>query len=178
MPKMFVANCTHQIQVFIYRLPESKRSFTQEIPIGGQVQLTGLGGGELSTKDVESIVRQQAKYGMVDVHEIDRRKPFFGTCFSLDKPIHVDKIRNAIEHNRGILDARGREIRQLAAVGVSAKIEQDIPGLKGLELETMELDNPKTGYTGEFSDAVRVDPTAPKGAPPRRQDRGMRGRPA
>lgn len=178
MPKMYVANCTQQIQIFMYRLPELNRPFTQEIPIGGQVQVAGLAGGELSTLDVEAIVRQYSKYGLVEVSEIDRRKPFVGVCYSLDRPVTVSAIQKALEHNIGILDAQGREIRQLAAVGVNQRIEQEMPGLRGLEVQAIELDNPKTGKTGEFADAIRVDPEAPRGAPPRSQKGGRSRRAA
>ena len=162
MQKMFVANLTSQIQVFAFRLPESNKAFHQDIPIGGQIPVAGRNGRpELDTKDIEAIVRQHAKYGLIDVAEIDRTKAFTGMCFSLDKPVNVSKIRYAIEHNHLVLVERGKEIREAAAVGISQKIENENPGLKGLEMTAIEVDDKKTGRTGEFSEALRVDKTQP-----------------
>lgn len=172
MSKMYVANCTQQIQVFMYRLPESSRPFSQEIPIGGQIMVAGIGGNDdLGTQDVDAIVKQHEKYGMIKVDEIDRTRPFVGTCYSLDRQISVDKIRRGLEHNREVLIERGDEIQRHAAVGISNKIDQDMPGLKGLEVQAIELDNPKTGHTGEMSSAIRVDPNAPRDNKPGRRRR-------
>lgn len=167
MSKMYVANCTQQNQVFIYRLPESQRPFTIDIPIGGQVMLAGIGGRELSTKDVDAVVAQHAIYGMVNVDELDRTKPFVGVCYSIDKPISADKIRRGVDHNRGVLIERGQEIQEHAAVGIRNRIDAEMPGIKGLEATVAELDKP--GQAGEFASAVRVDPKAPQAKPGRRK---------
>ena len=167
MQTMFVANCTQQIQHFAYRLPEGKRAYTQEIAIGGQIRVAGRGNGELTPIDIESIIQQHAKYGFTSVDEIDRTRPFVGMCFSLDKPVRVNKIEHAIEHNQSVLIKRGEEIRENAAVGVHNKIAQDIPGLKGLELQTSELDDPKSGRVGKFAEGTRVDTAAPRVKPKR-----------
>lgn len=176
MQKMFVANLTAQNQVFAFRLPESNKAFHQEIPIGGQIPVAGRNGRpELSTADVEAIIRQHAKYGLIDVAEIDRTKAFAGMCFSLDKPVNVSKIRYAIEHNHFVLVERGKEIREAAAVGISQKIENENPGLKGLEMTAVEVDDRKTGHTGEFSEALRVDKTQPPSGRPGRKAQRRRG---
>lgn len=156
MAKMFVANCTAQIQEFMYRLPETAAPRMQPIPIGGQIQISG----DLSPAAVEAIVDHHAMYGMIAVDEIDRTRPFFGICYALDRQIPVDKIRRGIAHNLGVLEDRGQEIREAAAVGAAELIDGARPGLKGLEMSVSELDA-KNGKTGEFAEGIRVDKSAP-----------------
>lgn len=159
MPKLYVANFTQQIQVFIYRVIESSRPFQLEIPIGGQVNVPGDKGQELTSKDIDYIIEQHSKYEMIKADEIDRTRRFAGTCYSVDKFVPAAKIEKGVQLNRGVLVERGAEIQKLAAVGISNKIDQEMPGLKGLELTAVELDNPRKGTTGEFSTATRVDKT-------------------
>ena len=95
MGKMYVANCTSQVQDFQYRLPESGKVFKQTIPIGQQIQVSG----DLNVLHIQAIIEQHAKYSMVAVHEIDRTKPFIGLCYNLDKPVDMEKVRRALVHN-------------------------------------------------------------------------------
>lgn len=157
--KMYVANCTNQVQAFLYRAPGTKSNRNQPIDIGRQVQISG----DLNTKDIEAIVEQHSKYGMVAVDEIDRTKAFVGVCYSIDKPVPIEKIKRAAEHNKGVLIEAGRENRKLAAVAVNNEVEKQAPGaLNSLELSIEEQES-KDGRDREVSENITVDKTATPG---------------
>lgn len=138
MTAMYIANCTNQNIDFQYRLPENPKVIKQTIPIGQQIRIPG----DLSTPDVEAVIRQHAKYGLVAVSEIDRSRNFIGVCYQLDKPIQVDKLAKAIDHNYKVLDAIGKTIREEAAVVIENTIADSIPQRLGrlneLEIEIEE----------------------------------------
>lgn len=149
--KMYIANCSNQNQEFIYRLPEAPAPRMQPIPIGRQVEISG----DLTTKDIEAIIHQHARYGLVSVSDIDRTRPFTGLCWS-DKPISVDKIKRLWLHNQGVLTERGKEQREAAAVATMEKIEQETPGaLRSLEMSTEEAPT-DANPNPDFREGVRV----------------------
>src|ERR1017187_10151808 len=113
MPRMYVANFTQQIQVFIYRLLESSRPFQLEIPIGGQVEIPGSQGREIDSKDIDYVIEQHAKYGMIKADEIDRTRRFSGTCYSIGSPVPAAKIEKGLHMNRAALVQQGNEIQRL-----------------------------------------------------------------
>jgi hypothetical protein len=135
---LYVANCTQQVQDFNYRMLESTALRVQKIEIGGQIRVAG----NLTTPEIDYIVEQHARYGLVAVDEIDRSKPFIGLCYSIDKIIPVGKIERALEHNTGVLTERGRQLRADAAVA-SAKIMEDSgPKLNALNFTIEEASKP------------------------------------
>ena len=168
--KLIIANCTQQNHDFLYRTIESKSVRMQPIPIGGQAVISG----ELTSEDIDYIISQHAQYGMVRVDEVDRTKPFIGLCYSIDKPIPVERLRIALAHNNSVLVERGRKIRQEAAIAVSDVLEQQTTGLQALEMSIVE--QPKDGSEPEINEGVRVSrteaPTSPKEQPRRRNMRG------
>ena len=164
--KLYIANCTQQAQDFVYRTPEMPSARTQRIEIGSQTQISG----DLSTPQIDAIIEQHRKYGLVRVEEIDRTKPFIGIRASIDKPVPIDKIREAVHHNNEVLQERGRQIRQEAAVVVNNSWEEQTGNqLSKLEMSFVEEDKP--GRPAEISDGVRVTRIdQPFGdAPPTRQ---------
>lgn len=173
MTKMFVANCTRQVQDFSYYLPESRAPRVQPIPVGGQIRISG----ELTPMDVEAIVKQHAKYGLVSAAEINRTKVFIGLCFSLDKPVPIDTMRQVLTSNVVVLRERGRIIREEAAVAVNNALSEENPSLTSLEMSVVE--DRKDGGTPEVAEGVRVAHEAPGSTPPpegRRAVGGKRGR--
>lgn len=161
--KMYIANCSKQAQDFIYRLPEQPGTRLQRIEIGQQIQVSG----DLSQKDVDAVVAQHAKYGFPRADEIDRTKPFFGVCWQVDRPVSVEKLRRAITHNDEVLEERGRELRQEAAVAIHGGVEQSVDGtgaaLKSVEVSVQE-EKPGTGDDHQLmSEGVRVDKNADPG---------------
>lgn len=156
---MFIANCTLQVQDFQYRLPEKDKLFKQSIPIGQQIRVSG----DLTTKDIESIVEQHSPYGMVRADEIDRTKTFVGYCWS-EKRIDMARVQRAIEGNKLVLVERGKVIRQEAAIAVNNAVENEAGNdqLKSLEMTVQEDTKDKDR---EVHETVRVDRSEPSGAP-------------
>lgn len=145
--KMYIANCTQQRQIFMYRLPETNGSGMmggqrqQDIEIGQQVILSG----DLNKFQIDAVVDQHARYGLVAVEEIDRTKgAFTGLCYSIDKPVPVNKLLYVINANKGVLDLRGQEIRKEAAVAINDHVEKQMGdsvfGAKPPQLEKLEIE--------------------------------------
>ena len=151
--KMYVANTTHQVQDFQYRLPDSLKIYKQEIRIGGQIAVPG----DITRNDVDFIVNQHAMYGLVDVKEIDRTRNFFGLCYSIDKPVDVERVKYAIIHNNEVLVERGKDLRKEAAVAVNNAIEEQTGGLNSLQMDIEEIET--KGKDTEVSEKIKVSHT-------------------
>jgi hypothetical protein len=165
---MYIANCTQQVQDFIYRLPETPGPRSQRIDIGSQVQISG----DLSTPDIDAIVRQHATYGLVSVDEVDRTKPFVGLCYSVDKPVPVAKIKSAIAHNYDVMVERGKELRKEAAVATESSLVERGAGPAALEMSVVE--ETKDGSDPTFNEGLRVTRNEAPSEPPRRGNRNNR----
>ncbi len=180
MTKMYIANGSTQYHDFVYSLPESPAHRRQQIPPGGQIQISG----DLNPIQVDSIVEQHRIYGMVRVSEVDRTKPFVGLCYELDKPIRLEKIANIIEHNRGVLVKRGEEIRRDAALSTGAQIENEIFERRMPDqLQTLEMSIQEETETRDPQDdsptiavGTRVTRRGDAAPLPPRRTRGRRGR--
>lgn len=174
--KLHIANLTQQNQDFVYRVPETTGLRKQMIGIGEQIVISG----DLNRPQIDAIIEQHAKYGLVAVEEIDRSRPFVGLCYSIDKPVPAARMLGGIEHNTGVLTARGREIRKEMAVATNSMLEnQDGPGaLQRLEMLVIEEEG-KAPSDNPISEGIIVDrqsgPGETKGARPRASG-GKRGR--
>jgi hypothetical protein len=122
--KLFIANCTRQVLDFMYRLPEHPTPIHQKIEMGQQIAVPR----DLSMPDIEYVVNQHRIYGMVDVKDVDHTKAFIGTCYSVDKPVSINKIQLALSHNTDVLAERGREQRKEAAVAISNQLDEATGG--------------------------------------------------
>lgn len=174
MAKMYIANCTNQVQDFAYRTVENPKLMRQLIPIGGQIQLSG----DLSTPDIEYVIRQHAHYGLIAVTEADRVRDYSGLCFSLDKPVNMNRVLGVVEKNFAVLEERGRQTRQEAAVAVNNQLADATPSFKALEMSIQEQGAKGAAVAGGVSEGIRVDPKAPppSGAKPRNTARAPRRR--
>lgn len=174
MASMYIANCTNQIQMFVYRplgVPAIPNATSmQEIQVGGQEKLPD---NNMTPEEIDYIVEQHARYGMVRVDEIDRSKPFIGLCWDT-KPISISKIRTAFEHNQKVLTVRGEKLRQQAAVAVSENIEKQIlntppdqrpvRGLNAIDLSVIEEEH-KDGTDTLLNENINVSRKNPQGPP-------------
>jgi len=155
MSTLYVANATKHYQEIVYRLPETPGARRQTLRPGGQVGIR-----DLSTLDVEAIIRQNVPYGWTDVSAVDRVKPFVGIVYSADKPVKADKIEGVMEHNLGVLVNRGRQNREMAAVATNDMLERqfeatNIADLKSMVM-TIEEEDTKT-HSAELSEHFTVD---------------------
>lgn len=151
--RMYVGNATKQIFHFMYRVVEHKGVRTQVIHIGTQVALTG----SLTQKDIDLIIEQNSKYGLVAYNEIDRtRGVFHGLCYAIDNPIVDRRLQLLFESNQEALIARGKNTRRLAAIATNSMIESELDQkldgmgvrLKNLKMSAVE-EEPRGGYQSD-----------------------------
>ena len=176
--KLVIANVSRQIVQFNYRLPETTGVRTQMIPIGGQIEMSGV-----TTKEViDAILDQHQQYGLLSADEIARtRKEYHGICYSVDKPVNVAKLQEAMENNTNVLTDLGRKIRQEAALATNARIESDLDegqsgaGLRNFEMSVVEEEGRNSGDHKPVAEGTRVTRTEPGvPTPPRRAAAGRR----
>lgn len=134
--KLYIANATRQIQDFVYRLPEQISPFRQTIPVGTQVRIAR---DDLTIAEIDYIVKQHARYGLVRADEVDRTKPFIGMCYAIDKPVQSTRLLSAMEHNMDVLTLRGQENRKMAAIVANESLDRQANAERIANLEEMEL---------------------------------------
>lgn len=158
MTKMFVANCTQQIQDFQYRLPERAEMLRQSIAIGGQIVLAD----DLRPMDVDAVKDQHERYNMIHVDRIGTVRAFVPLVYSLDRPVRSERIAEQVEANQLILVERGRKIRQDAAIAVNARVENQLAEdraearLNQLEMSVVEENRDPRDESPEVAEGVRV----------------------
>jgi hypothetical protein len=177
MSKLFVGNATKQKYEFAYRVPEQTGLRVQPVPIGQQVQVTG----DLSTVEIDAILEQHRVYGIVNVADINRSKAFAGICYSIDKPISVSKLMEAIDHNTQALVERGREMRKELAIANNEMLEGALSEagrperLRNFEMSVVEENHDERDETDPIAEGVRVQRQEGDHAPeraPRSRKRG------
>lgn len=134
MAKLYVANCTKHIQMFMYSVPEEKGMRTQRIDMGGQILVY-----QDSSMDVISyIIGQHQHYGLVSTNEVSRTKDFIGLCYSIDRPVDIEKIMTASEQNDDVLVRRGQDIRKDTAAMFSNRLTEDVGELERARVDIIE----------------------------------------
>ena len=167
MAKLYVANCTKHIQMFMYSVPEEKGMRTQRIEMGGQTLIY-----QDSSMDVISyIIGQHEQYGLVSSNEVPRTKAFIGLCYSLDRPVDIEKIMTAVEQNDDVLIKRGQEIRKDTAAMFSNRLTEDVGELERARVEFLETptdaNNKAVAEGSRFKERITIaqegrDPNAGK----------------
>lgn len=175
---LYIGNASRQNVAFMYRVLESTGIRTQHIPIGSQVKISG----DLSSDEIEYIVGQHRKYGLTPADEIDRKREFVGTVYSVGKPIPYNKIMDAMNRNIFVLVERGKQIRQEAAIAEAVKIENDLvqtgrpESLSSFEATIVE-ENPGGRNAGPaMSEGLRVTRNANPDGSPKETAKTGRGR--
>jgi hypothetical protein len=158
---MYIANGSHQNIDFQYRLPEYKTYRMQNIPVGGQIRISG----ELNEKQIDIIIQFHCKYGMVKYNEISSFKGYFiPYVFSIDDPVPAVAIAELIVQNRDYNKALGERIRAEAAVAVNAQIEENAGDkLTNFEFEIKEA--PSKDRDPTIEETIRVTRSKDRGAP-------------
>jgi len=166
MAKLYIANCTKQVQDFLFKIPEQTviNPYKVSIPIGGQALIY-----KDTTHDIlDFIVEQHLKYGLLPVSEIDRSKDFIGMCFQFDKPIDVDKIKIAMSHNDNQAELRSYEQRKIAAMALSNRIDETLVGsedkLNSIEMEITEQRKGPADNEPKMVEAIQVAKPGSKAA--------------
>jgi len=95
------------------------------------------------------IIRQHAPYGLIPYDEVPKTKAFIGLCFRFDKPVDLDRLLHAIDHNVDVHAQNDERARREAAVAVNNAIQENVgTPVEALEVETVEMTKPDatTGY--------------------------------
>lgn len=162
---MYVANCTEQVQTFTYRIKKSKMPIEVKINPGGQERIPSK---ELTVAEMSDIYKQNAKYGLIHVSEIDTVASFSGLCFG-ESPISANRISYGIMRRQTILKAQGEELRKAAAIMVNKRYEENTGGVGyiGSDVSVVEIP-PADGEDTELNETIRVSRHmgSMKGAPP------------
>ena len=157
--KLFIANASKQHHSFIWRLPGMPGVRNQTIPIGGQIQVSGV-----ETKvEIDCILDQHRQYGLLSVQEIEREHTsFHGLCYSVDAPVSIPKLQLAMERNIQALTAQGKKNREEAAIFVNNEIENGLQesgteaGLKNLEMSVVEEEKRGGDEAPRIAEGVRI----------------------
>lgn len=121
--KMFVANASRQTHHFAYRKAGGVGPYQQEIPAGGQIQISG----DLTSEDVEAIIKQHSKYGLIHLDQIPRSQGVCTLCYLVgERPIRLERIQELVLRNDRVLRQRGKEAREAAAIALNEQIEQNM----------------------------------------------------
>ena len=159
--RMYIANGTHQNVDFQYRIPEARSYRQQNIPIGGQVRISG----ELSSPEIELIIQFHEKYNIKNVSDFhNHSSTFIPYIYSVDEPIPASKIAELVEQNRKVLEENGRKQRIEAALATTANIEENSGQIKNLEMTVEEI-APKDRDAVFPTEAIRITRDRDKGAP-------------
>jgi hypothetical protein len=166
--KMYIVNGLNAAIDFQYRLPEYKTYRMQNIPIGGQIRISG----ELNEKQISIIAQFHAKYGMIHVNEIDQfRNVLIPYMYSTDTPITQEKIVELIIHNREVNKRLGEKLRAEAAIAVNAQIEENAgEQLTSFEMEIVE--KKMNDRDQEIEEKIVITRSKERGAP---QDPNAKG---
>lgn len=163
MTRLYIANATSQVQQFQYWFGEQTRHvpIIQEIPLGGQIQVPGMG-RDIPNELADEVIEQHRRYGLMSAAEALKAKTFSGIVYSLDKPVSLPVLHELVNKFRGILTERGRQLRTEAAIATNDFIEgkmfeEQIPGrLNTLEMSVEEEERGTHDDSPELSEGVRV----------------------
>lgn len=139
MSKLYVYNCSQQIQEVHYTLPEVRGYRKYTIEMGRQTALNG----ELHGPELDVVIQQLERYGATEAGKIRDVKHYSGLIYSVDKPVNIDQIKHGTAHNKQVLVEEGKKIREQAAMAVNQDLENSTGAAPGV-LE-MSVEEEKSG---------------------------------
>lgn len=119
--KLYIANCTRQLSILNYRIPEVPNPVSSPVEVGRQFSASGT--RELNSPQIDSIIAQLTIYGMRSVKD-EIRDEMIPYIYSIDEPVRPEEIRRVMEHNSGQLTQRGRRLREDAALATKANMDK------------------------------------------------------
>jgi hypothetical protein len=134
MAKLYIANCTKHVQMFMYAVPEEKGHRTQRIEMGGQILIYQ----DAALDTIKYIIGQHEQYGLISSNEVPRTKTFIGLCYSIDRPVDIDRVLTAAEQNDDVLVRRGQEIRRDTAAIFANRLTEDVGDLERARIDITE----------------------------------------
>jgi len=152
---LYIANASPRNHHLHYRIPENDRVFDRLIAAGSQVKLTY---GQDAT---DHIINQLRPYGLISVKEIGRNKEFSGLCFSIDKPVDVEAIRNGLDEVDQIAIANALEVRKNGAIAADDAMEkvarQGGAQVNSVEIEVTEQSKGPSDTDAKFNQTIAVE---------------------
>lgn len=137
--KLFIANTTKQRQQLNYRVIGQSMQILKTVIEPGQQDMIH---GDMTSDVINSIIDQLSKPAgfLMSEQEAKKHKAFIGLIYSIDKPVKLEGIQNAFEHNDEYLTEFGKAIREETVKHVTAEIEREglLVGRK-LETATVEI---------------------------------------
>lgn len=173
---LYIANATHHVVNFSYRIPEQRTLRNLVIQMGEQQRIPE----DLAPEAIDYVIEQHVRYGLIPVAEVDRAKEFKGTCYSIDKPVPGTKIGNLMAHNRDQLVEIGKKFRADAAVTSNMQLENQLAEtdrpetLRNFEMSVVEEDHDERDETPAIAEGFRVK--ADGSQPPQQQRNRRRGK--
>ncbi len=116
---LYIGNATKQVLNLSYRIAKTAPLWSQVIHPGMQVKIPR----DLTSGEVDFVVRSLVKYGIVASDSIDQTKGFHGICYAIGKPITATRLILLMEKNHDDLLKRGRQIREQSAVAQSNMLD-------------------------------------------------------
>lgn len=133
---LYIANGTRQIQHFMYRIPEIKQVRQQTIAVGGQIKISG----DLQPEQIDAIIDQHRKYGIIDVVDIEKGRSPAPLCFQVGRAISPDRITKLMLRYQGVMVERGKDSRKNAAIVMANTLGTTVREQgTGVELEEIEV---------------------------------------
>lgn len=170
--KLYIANGTQQKHTFAYRLPNSNKVLTQPIAIGSQICIPR----DLQQPEVDAVVKQHQKYGMIPAREIGSRgSPNSPMAFQVDKAFNPEQIAQLMAVNRGEMIKIGEQIRRDTAVVIATELgragreQPEGEELLEVQIDVIEEKN-RSGNTSPENVFEQIIAT-PEGRQPRRNRR-------
>lgn len=143
--QIFIANITKQAHDFTYRKREVNKLVTRPISAGGQILI------DTDKDEIDFIIEQAGRYGMVHHKEIRNGKNFNGLAYNFDKPLNIEAIKAGIQHNDEVMEAVALEARQNAAVATDSAL-QDVARNGGAKVSGLEVEITEVKRQGDNSE--------------------------
>jgi hypothetical protein len=180
MAKLYVANCTMQMQRVYYRIDfdvdkEGKQTIVRRFQPAKQVDIPSgrqtVVGGDLHADQIDDIINQLRTFGLMAVTEINNIRSFTPFIFNLNFPVKEDAIRHVAAKNQGLKIEEGKQRRAKAAVVMNDIVantvankfaDEGIPKepTQDFEIEFEQLEQSEAGEK-RIEEGYRMDPKAP-----------------
>lgn len=190
MSKLYISNCTRQVQEIQFRLDFNQQgqpqmqfrpALRQTIQPGRQVIVANK---DLHQSQVDSIVGQLCRYGMIAVADVPRTKSKTALVYNVDRPVSSEVIRTVMARNAGVLLQEGKERRQKAALATNEIIATAVTNnfaAMGIPKEPtqdvdVEFEQEEQTEAGEsrIEEGFRIRDNAPSTSPPQRNTKQRR----
>ena len=170
MPKLYIANPSHQHLKFMFRVPGQPG--VRQVPISsGRQEMVFEGPSD----EIDNIIRQHRHYGLISAKDASARGyGYVGACYSVDAPIKVDTYRIIHEENTDELTALGKKRRQdmalVAAEQLRSRVSEDLPGVD-INMGSMELGLRNINENGDTDELFEENKVTEAAAPTKGRNR-------